>query len=364
MAHYTEPRFFSVTPIWGLPVLICRIGKCQPEAMPESPSKQLLFDFFAGKSTALQKQWIADWLKETENRRLYYQYLNEWESQHPQYRPDVQPALDRFRAAVQQIETASEPSPFVAVSKGGFWSSQSVWFWAASVLLALTIGSYLSRNSIRYETYSTAYGETRSFQLADGTTVALNANSTLRVPRWGFGQQEREVKLDGEAEFNVSHLANHQRFVVRTSTDFAVEVLGTEFVVFARDQRRKVILSRGKVKVMYQAGKQLVMRPGDWVSLGESGQLQRKITAQPAKFSSWKQHRFTFDQTSLAEICQLIYENFGLTVRVTDSTLAQRRISGVFKAEKPDELVDDLVDLLQVRSVKSNGSIDIQPIAN
>lgn len=332
--------------------------------MPESPPKQLLFDFFAGKSTAPQKQWIADWLKESDNRTLYYQYLNEWESQHPQYRPDVQPALDRFRAALQQIETAPEPSPFVAISNGGSWNSRTVWFWAASVLLALTIGGYLSRDSIRYETYRTVYGETRSFQLVDGTTVALNANSTLRVPRWGFGQQGREVKLDGEAEFKVSHLANHQRFVVRTSTDFAVEVLGTEFVFYARDQRRKVILNQGKVKVTYQAGKQLVMRPGDWVALSESGQLQRKKTKQPTQFSSWKQHQFTFDQTSLAEICQLIHENFGLTVRVTDSTLAQRRISGVYKAEKPDELVDVLADLLHVRLVKSNELIDIQPINN
>ncbi|MVM38926.1 DUF4974 domain-containing protein [Spirosoma sp. HMF3257] len=223
---------------------------------------------------------------------------------------------------------------------------------------------YLNRDLIRYETYRTAYGETKSFRLGDGTNVALNANSTLWVPRWGFGQRGREVKLDGEAEFNVSHLPNHQRFIVSTSTDFAVEVLGTEFVVFARDQRRKVILSRGQVKVLYQPGKQLLMKPGDWVALNESGQLQRKITAEPAKFSSWKQHRFTFDQTSLAEICQLIQENFGLTVRVTDSTLAQRRISGVFRAEKPDELVDDLVDLLQVRSIKSGGTIDIQPLGN
>ncbi|MVM29198.1 DUF4974 domain-containing protein [Spirosoma sp. HMF4905] len=334
------------------------------EAMPEPPPKQLLFDFFAGKSTALQKQWIADWLKESENRVLYYQYLNEWESQHPQYRADVQPALDRFRAAVQQVETTPEPSPFVAVSRGDSWSSRSIWFWAASVLLALSIGGYLSRGVIRYETYHTAYGETRTFKLSDGTTVALNANSTLRVPRWRFGQQGREVKLDGEAEFSVSHLPNHQRFIVRTSTDFAVEVLGTEFVVYARDQRRKVILSRGQVKVLYQPGKQLLMKPGDWIALSESGQLQRKITAQPAKFSSWKQHRFTFDQTSVAEICQLIHENFGLTVRVTDSTLAQRQISGVFKAEKPDELVDDLVDLLQARLVKNGDRIDIQPIVN
>lgn len=332
--------------------------------MPESPPKQLLFDFFAGKSTAPQKQWIADWLKESDNRALYYQYLNEWESQHPQYRADVQPALDRFRAAVQQIETAPAPTPFVAVSKGDSWNSRSIWFWAASILLALSIGGYLSRDLIRYETYHTAYGETKSFQLSDGTSVALNANSALRVPRWGFGQRGREVKLDGEAEFKVTHLANHQRFVVRTSNDFAVEVLGTEFVLYARDQRRKVVLSQGKVKVTYQAGKQVVMKPGDWVSLGESGQLQRKKTERPATFSSWKQHSFTFDQTSLSEISQLLYDNFGLTVHITDSTLAQRQISGVFAAEKPNELIEDLADFLHLKVTQTPEGLAIQPYTN
>lgn len=325
--------------------------------MPEPLPRSLLDDFFNGKSTALQRQWLAEWLRHPENQAAFYLALDEWERRHPQYPADVDAALARFRAARQTPEPAAKPVE--TVPRRGF---RAAWRWAAAVALLLAAG-WLGRGVLFYETHRTAYGQTRAFRLPDGSTATLNANSALRVPRWGFGNRTREVRLDGEAEFRVRHLPDHRRFVVRTATDFSVEVLGTEFVLYARDVRRRVVLNQGRVKVTYQPGKQVLMRPGDWVALDAAGHLERHKTATPARFTAWKQHQFTFDQTRLADIAGAIHEHFGLRVHVADPTLAERRVSGVFQADKPDELLEALAELLQFRPEPTDDGVTLQPFS-
>ncbi|MBC7890784.1 MAG: FecR domain-containing protein, partial [Sphingobacteriaceae bacterium] len=179
--------------------------------MSEPLPKTLLADFFDGKATALQRQWLAEWLQNPENQTWFYLALDEWETKHPQFRADVDAAIGQFRAALQ----IPVPEPVVLLPARRPLL-RSPWLWAASVALLLLAGGFFGRDVLFYEIHRTAYGEMRSFQLSDGSTVALNANSTLWVPRWGFGENSREVRLDGEAEFSVRHLPNHQRFVVKT----------------------------------------------------------------------------------------------------------------------------------------------------
>ena len=78
--------------------------------------------------------------------------------------------------------------------------------------------------------------------------------------------------LDGEAEFHVTHTIDNQRFIVKTSSDFEVEVFGTKFVLYARQQAKKVVLNEGKVQVNYQGGKKQLMKPGDVVTLTTGAQ--------------------------------------------------------------------------------------------
>lgn len=326
--------------------------------MSEPLPPNLLADFFDGKSTALQRQWLAEWLQNPENQATFYLALDEWERQHPQYPVDADAALSRFRESLQTPEPVDAETVLTVYPRRGFRAS---WRWAAAVALLLLAGGWFGREAIFYETHRTAFGETRAVALPDGSTATLNANSALRVPRWGFGQRTREVRLDGEAEFRVRHLPDHRRFVVKTGTDFSVEVLGTEFVLYARDARRRVVLNQGSVKVTYQPGKQVLMRPGDWVALDAAGRLARRKTTNPARFAAWKQHQFTFDQTRLADIAGLVGEHFGLSVRIADAALAERRVSGVFRAEKADELLDALAELLQFRVEKTGDGVDIRP---
>ena len=206
-------------------------------------------------------------------------------------------------------------------------------------------------------------GETKTLILSDSTRVVLNANSSLRVPRFGFGQETREVLLSGEANFDVAHKADNQNFVVRTDKGFDVVVLGTEFTVYARPTKSKIILNKGKVQLNYREGqsqKQVTMKPGDLVTLDQDNHLRQEVTTQPEKYAAWKDHRFVFDDTTLAEFAEIMQENYGVRVVIANKKLAQRTLVGSFRAESPEELLDTVCKIFNLKIVKTEDALRLE----
>src|SRR5579871_6602847 len=68
-------------------------------------------------------------------------------------------------------------------------------------------------------------GYPKSFQLPDGSTVMVNPGSTVAIAK-GFGKDNREVDVDGEAVFSVVGMAGMygRPFIVHTR-DLVIEVL-------------------------------------------------------------------------------------------------------------------------------------------
>jgi len=324
-------------------------------------TKELIFNNFANKTTPLQRKQIDDWLQSQTNEELYYQWLEEWENANLEYLSQSERLLERYTHFLH-----NNPHPVQAnqlKNRSGYFQQRQWWLtWliAASVLFVLAMGTWLFRDYTYYKTYRTAYGEVKTFVLTDGSQVTLNANSSLRVPRWGFGDEKREVILDGEAGFTVTHLPNQQKFLVKTDKKFEVIVLGTEFSVFARHRGARVILEKGKVQVNYQEGnsaKQLVMKPGDLVSFNAKNKATLKTVSPSQNFSIWKEKRFVFDEISLSDVAQLLEETYGLSVTIDTPELAQRKLMGSFRAENVDELLRTISDLLDINVVRQEDQV-------
>ena len=114
------------------------------------------------------------------------------------------------------------------------------WSAAAAAVVLLAFGGYyfhaardFSRQGERLLSVSVPYGQRVSLTLQDGTSVWLNAGTTLRYPAL-FTGRERRVEIEGEARFEVVHDAKHP-FIVRTYA-CDVEVLGTKFNVVAEEE--------------------------------------------------------------------------------------------------------------------------------
>lgn len=214
------------------------------------------------------------------------------------------------------------------------------------------------------KTYYTSYNVTKSFILEDSTRVTLNGNSKLEVPRWGFGSYTREVVLDGEAEFAVTHTADNNLFIVHTADNSSVTVLGTEFLVYSRPRGTRVVLNKGKVQLTSAKDpKPHDMVPGERADVTLSGAIEIKklTTAELSTKSVWKQHEFKFQSTRLADAAAEMKEIFGVSIIIKNDTLASRELTGTFKAQNADELVNALSEILDMDSSIQDGKLYLAP---
>ncbi|RYF72534.1 MAG: DUF4974 domain-containing protein [Cytophagaceae bacterium] len=222
----------------------------------------------------------------------------------------------------------------------------------ASPFCRFTPGLYAGRQQLMYRTEETAFGETRQLTLPDGSQVTLNAHSTLRLPRFGFGDKTRAVWLTGEAAFSIKHTPTHQRFMVHTNRGVEIVVLGTEFNVSDRPSGTKVVLSKGAIQLNYSSPtapvRQLRLKPGDAVSVDPVGQLTESHTTQPAISTAWRDHRFVFTSTPVHEIANLLRDTYNLQVVLKDPTLGDRRVTGSFQADDADEFLQVVAELLEI----------------
>ena len=147
-----------------------------------------------------------------------------------------------------------------------------------------------------YCVVSTPAATTTLVTLSDGTRVMLNANSTLEYPASFDDAEVREVRLKGEAHFEVTKNP-HRPFVVKAG-EMQTQVLGTIFDVKAyRKDAPKVTLMQGKVKVS-NADTEIEMRPGQTATLQSDKIVVSK--ASPSA-SDWLEGDFDMDQVTLAE---------------------------------------------------------------
>lgn len=336
--------------------------------MEDIVNKTVLFDYFSGRVSPLQKKSIENWLTNTANRDLYYQWLHEWEMSRLQTNVNWQQAYEKTALRIQQTDSDEQTQPVTSIEGARNWLNRN-WLMAASVTLCLLAGGWFFRDVLLYETVQTGFGETRELTLPDGSVVTLNANSSLRFPRFGFGewtldfdkahQNPRLVELAGEADFSVRHLPHHQRFVVTTRKGVDVTVLGTQFTVFSRDRATRVALRSGRVQLTTQQKNErpLIMQPGDLATLNPQGKLAIRRTLHPEVMASWKDHRFVFEQTPLREIAEMLHDNYGLTVRISDQQLASRTISGSFTARNANEILQLIAQLLQINYIRENNDV-------
>lgn len=141
---------------------------------------------------------------------------------------------------------------------------------------------------------------TYKLQLADGTSVWLNSSSTLDYPD-EFGDQERRVKLTGEAYFEVSK-DKKRPFRIEVAGSI-IEVLGTSFNVNAYSTQVNTTLVEGKVKILKGNVERLLL-PGEEAQI-HNDEIKIEQT-DVSKHIAWQRGEFYFDGNNLQEILSQI----------------------------------------------------------
>lgn len=236
---------------------------------------------------------------------------------------------------------------------------------AASVALCLLLAGiwwYTEQNTML--TYTTDFNETQTITLPDGSTVVLNANSTLSFYKdWQATSTEassavRKVMLDGEAFFTVEKKQVQQgdssyysKFIVVTDR-IEVEVLGTRFNVNDHITNTQVSLESGKVLVRNSKGEEIAMVPGEIVELADNHLLKK--TAEVELYTSWKDNKLIFEETPVPQILEMIESRYGYTIELKTDYLDDKRYTGSSPADEVDLLLYKLSRLYDL-SIRQEG---------
>lgn len=170
-------------------------------------------------------------------------------------------------------------------------------------------------------------GQRINLKLADGTNVWLNSNSRIKYPS-AFGKKIRNVILDGEAYFEVTH-NKKQPFVVQTSQG-EIEVLGTKFNIEAYSGDRSFVTSlmEGSVKVK-RGGRQLVLRPSQMAALQPDGSLKVSPIADYNVYR-WREGIICFRNESFVNIMKKFEKYYDVEIRIETPKVRGYAYSGKF----------------------------------
>ncbi|MGQ8335773.1 FecR family protein [Sunxiuqinia sp. A32] len=193
-------------------------------------------------------------------------------------------------------------------SKSISLSNYRTWAVAASILLLVGLGSFLRFYSVKIEIPS---GIHQMADLPDGSTVELNANSTLQYyPYWW--KMQRIVKMEGEGFFNVE---KGKKFIVASSGG-KTQVLGTSFNIYSRDDHYKVTCITGSVKVTSRLREEVILKPNSKVEITKDGDINIKRDIETYPEISWRKNIFLFSATPAGNVFKEIERQYDIRISV------------------------------------------------
>jgi len=227
---------------------------------------------------------------------------------------------------------------------------------AAGILILAAAGLFVWVK--QPDVYSTAAGERRIVTLADGSQVALDSRSEVRVE---YSTHARELTLTrGQARFDVVHDFERPFSVIADGHE--VIAMGTSFNVDLFGPTLLVTLIEGRVVVsstpaLSDPTKVDIPLPRITLDAGEQVVFAPKTAPSVARVNlgqttAWENGEIVSENDSLTMLVARINRYAQHAVVIGDSETADLRISGVFHTGDIDGFISTIVAYLPVRADK------------
>jgi transmembrane sensor len=323
-----------------------------------SEASDWLIEFRSGDIDAQGRKTFYHWLRTSpEHMRAYLELAAIWNEGH---------GLDRNRhfddarlsadlQSENNVTSLELPSAHAGLQRALVAPSRRKrppWVAFAAGLLLAFIGIGCWYEYFR-DTFATGIGQTRRFSLVDGSTIELDAESTVRVE---FSKDSRNVRLlEGQALFHVAK--DHRRpFVVQTENT-RVRAVGTQFDVFRTDAATTVTVVEGTVAVLPAAfdlasdpsanvgsvqsrpvPNTLMLSAGDQVTIAPALQ-PKSAKADVASATAWTQHELVFKGASLHEVATQFNRYNKRQIIIRDASISDLKVTGIFSSTDPSSLL-------------------------
>ena len=355
---------------------------------------QLLMRYLEGtgsyEDTCKAKEWFNDAESEDE---LYKKCLQFWDG------ISLEPNIIGYSEThiLDNIHHKIKIEEAVFLNKTNIF--RSITRYAAIFILAFSFSGilfyYVGKNRVTNPKQSFSelivpLGSRAQFSLPDGTTVTLNAGSTLKYDN-RFGMIDRVVQLEGEGFFKVAK-DKERPFTVETS-HLNIRALGTTFNIKAYPDEKTIetTLVEGSVKIEEITDKNraeaevIVLKPNQKLTFFKENSTMVDETAitkgkteksiQPVKVQksiaipvlvtenvniepviSWKENRWIFEKQSLLQIAVELERKFDVQIKFESERLKTFRFTGIIIAE-PIEQVLEVMSITAPINFKLKGRV-------
>lgn len=209
----------------------------------------------------------------------------------------------------------------------------SAWAAAACVLVccSLLVRFYVKQPQApdKYTVLSTGIGEVKHWKLPDGSSVWLNAGSSIRFPA-AFNERQREIYLEGEAFFDVAQEAN-KPFIIH-SGKLDTRVLGTAFAISAYPDAslNTITVLQGEVQVSDAAhvlGNLVANKKMEYRNDAGKSSI---AGVDAAKDVAWKEQQLVFTDLPMSDISIHLQRWYGYRFYFKNQQLKNVRFTASF----------------------------------
>ena len=207
-----------------------------------------------------------------------------------------------------------------------------------------------------FNTLWVPYGKRSTLTLSDGSKVWLNSGSKLIYPI-AFNEDKREVYIEGEAIFEVTHNKKKPFYVI--SDTQVVEVLGTVFGVtnYPDENSTNTILKSGSVQISYQNIKansshsdKMKISPGTKASYDKNTKSIVSEKVDVDNYFSWKDGFLISKNNDMEFIMKRISRYYNLEIIIENEELATETFSGYL------DLNEDILSV--INSIKESTNME------
>lgn len=192
--------------------------------------------------------------------------------------------------------------------------------------------------------YATTVGEQRMIALADGSSVLLNATSTLAVD---ISSRQRRLTLgEGQATFTTAPDAKRPFLVAARDGEIAAGQ--GMFDIDIRDGNVFVTVLDGNLSVSPRLGQRYDLRANEQIAYA-AGNASPPRTVDAERATAWRRGRMIFERRRLDSVLAEIGRYGSGPVIIVNPRLAALEVSGVFETSHPDAVLASLADTLPVR---------------
>lgn len=194
-------------------------------------------------------------------------------------------------------------------------------------------GKQAGHSEITWNTVATARGNQYKLVLPDGSSIWLNAESSVRFPV-AFNGKERRVEVTGEVYLQVKHNSAMPFTVVANGVE--VRDLGTEFNVnaYANEDNIQTTVVEGSVSVNGQWSmvnkKPTVVTPGQQAVISSgAGAIQLIKDSDVDAAIAWKKGQFMFAGNNIQSVMRQLERWYDLEVTYAPNVTSEEFIGTI-----------------------------------